>query len=404
MSVLVRRLESADLDEAYGLAALAFGEPRIASSSGELPAQVPGRIWYGAYDSASRRLLGTAMDLTHTQWWGGREVAAADVAGVAVLPEFRGSGTARALLTTLLEGAHDRGALVSALYPTVSAPYAKAGWATAGELRTADLPTGMLPRNRSGNPALTVRPADPGGADQPAVLALYDAIARTRNGLLTRRDPPFGPDTRWPTGIDGITLVEDGTVEDGHRLVGYLSWVRGTGYRQEGRLEVPDLLALTADAAQELVAVLAGWRSVTPTVRLRPLAYDAATRVIPWESGLQWDARPWMHRPVDVAGAVPARGWPAARNGSVRFGIRDALAPWNAGGWALEVSGGEGRLVRTQAEPAVTLDVAGFALLWCGAATSAQVAEAGLLTGPADAAAGLDLLLPDTPAQLLDYF
>ncbi len=400
MTVRVRRLEPADLDEAYQLTALAFGEPRVAApSSGELPAQGPGRLWYGAYDSGSRRLLGTAMDLTHTQWWGGREVAAADVAGVAVLPEARGGGTARALLTTLLEGARDRGALVSALYPTVSAVYAKAGWAIAGELRSVDLPTGMLPRERSGNPALTVRPADPDGADQPAVLALYDAVARARNGLLTRRDPPFPADTRPPTGIDGITLVEDGT-----RLVGYLSWIRGTGYRQEGRLEVPDLLALTADAAQELVAVLAGWRSVTPTVRLRPLEYDAATRVIPWESGLRWDARPWMHRPVDVAGAVAARGWPIGRRGSVRFGLRDALAPWNAGGWELEVSGGAGHLMRTRAELPVTLDVAGFALLWCGAATPAQVAEAGLLTGPAEAAAALDLLLPETRAQLLDYF
>jgi predicted acetyltransferase len=295
----------------------------------------------------------------------------------------------------LLEGARDRGAAVSALYPTVAAVYRKAGWAACGELRTVDLPTGMLPRERSGA-ALTVRPADPYGADQPAVIDLYSTVARARDGLLTRRNPPFGPDGKWPGGIDGITLVEDGRT-----LVGYLAYQRGSGYRQDARLDVEDLVALTRDAAQELLAVLAGWRSVTPTVRLRPFEHDPATQLVPWEAGLTWDARPWMHRPVDVAAAVAQRGWPAERRGEVTFALRDGLAPWNAGTWRLEVGGGEARLARTSAAAAVTLDVAGFALLYCGAARPDQVREAGLLDGPVD---GLDLLLPRTRAQLLDYF
>ena len=43
---------------------------------------------------------------------------------------------------------------------------------------------------------------------------------------------------------------------DGDRLVGYASWVRGTGYRSDAVLDVPDLFAATDDAARTLIAVL----------------------------------------------------------------------------------------------------------------------------------------------------
>jgi hypothetical protein len=43
--------------------------------------------------------------------------------------------------------------------------------------------------------------------------------------------------------------------------------------------------------------------------------------------------------------------------------------------------------------------------LWSGAATTAQVRQAGLLTGPTDSDPWLDQLLTSRPAaSLLDYF
>ncbi len=271
-----------------------------------------GRIVYGAFDSAGR-LTGTIHDVCHDQWWGGRRVAASDISAVAVLPEARGTGTARAMLKAVLEGAHERGAAVSALYPTAGAVYSASGWAFAGQLRTLELPAALLATvpalQLNGARTLTLRPADPGGADQPAVCDLYNRVARAREGLLTRSGPGFAEDS-FPKGIDGMTLAYD---EDS--LVGYASWMRGTGYRAEALLDVPDLLAVTTEAARELLAVLAGWRSVTPTVRLRPLDFDPITPLLPREAGSKLDTRPWMHRPVDVARALSSRGWPLSRRG-----------------------------------------------------------------------------------------
>ncbi|PZA20166.1 sterol carrier protein domain-containing protein, partial [Modestobacter versicolor] len=97
------------------------------------------------------------------------------------------------------------------------------------------------------------------------------------------------------------------------------------------------------------------------------------------------------------------RGWPAHVRGRVAFRLTDALAPWNDGAWELTVEDGAGTLARAAAEPDLTLDVRGFAVLYCGAATGRAAAQAGLAGGNGDPAA-LDLLASGPPARLLDYF
>lgn len=397
-TITVRELEIDELPAAWELGRLAFG------SSPQPPPQVlaplAGVTRYGAFDSRGR-LIGKANDLHHEQWWAGRRVRAADVGSVAVLPEARGRGVAATLLRHLLAAAAERGAAVSALFPTVAAPYRAGGWEACGVLRTVDLPTMALPRHRPDG-RLPVRAGGPG--DLAAVAALYQDVARHRCGLLTRQGPPF-PElvgvATLPDGVDGLTLVEDGA----GRLVGCAAWQRGTGYDAASVLTVVDLLAATAGAARELIGVLAGWSSVAPTVRLRPLAGDAFGAVLPVEIAREYRRQVWMHRPVDVSRAVADRGWPDRVRGAVEFALDDPAAPWNSGGWRLEVSGGRARLDRVPDQPELRLSVRGFALLYTGAATARGVAEAGLLSCPPGTdPAPLDLLGPGQAAQLLDYF
>ncbi|MEV7989239.1 GNAT family N-acetyltransferase [Micromonospora sp. NPDC085948] len=393
--VHVRELAADDLDAAWELGRFAFGsDPQPPAHATVTPA---GMTRYGAFD-ASGRLVGKAVDRHHDQWWSGRAVPAADVAGVAVAPETRGRGVARALLTALLRGARERGAAVSALYPTVAAPYRACGWEAAGVLRTVDLATAALPRHRP-SPEVTVRAGTP--ADLPAVADLYERVARHRNGMLTRRGELFdffAADRGLPG--DGLTLVED----DGD-LVGYATWQRGRGYGADSVLTVDEALAVTAEAARELVGVLASWASVAPTVRLCPLDGDAVSTVLPLEAARDHERDLWMHRPVDVARAVSARGWPAHARGVVDFTLTDALADWNTGTWRLTVTDGAAELTRVGGEADLRLDVRGFALLYAGAAQARSVAQAGLLHhSPSADPAALDLLGAGGPAQLLDYF
>lgn len=393
--IQVRPLEVGELEAAWQLGRLAFGSAPTPAPTALTP--LAGLTRYGAFDSAGQ-LLGKAVDLHHEQWWAGRRVTAADVAGVAVAAEARGRGVARALLRTLLAEARERGAAISALYPTVTGPYRSCGWEVAGAQRAVELPTVALPAHRPA-PELTVRAGR--AADLPAVAALYERVARHRCGLLTREDVyDPEPSTGLPDGLDGLTLVE----QDG-RLVGYAAWARGRGYDRHAILTVEDVFATTAAAARELVGFLAGWRSVTPTVRLWPLAHDAVAAQLPLEQVRVHEERIWMHRPVDVARAVADRGWRTGVRGRVDFALTDADAPWNSGFWRLEVDNGEARLHRIPDEPDLSLDVRGFALLYTGAADAYAVAEAGLLRagGGADPRP-LDLLGSGPRAEAIDYF
>ncbi|MEH1168501.1 GNAT family N-acetyltransferase [Micromonospora sp. CPCC 205539] len=392
-TVLVRELTADDLDAAWDLGRFAFGSD--SQRPPQASVEAPGRTRYGAFDDTGR-LVGKAVDLHHDQWWSGRAVPAADVAGVAVAPEARGRGVARAMLTALLRGAHERGAAISALYPTVAAPYRACGWETAGVLRTVNLATAALPRHR---PAarLAVRAGTP--ADLPAVAALYERVTRHRNGMLTRRGELFDAPDRGLPG-DGLTLVED----DGD-LVGYATWRRGLGYGADSVLTVDEALAVTAEAARELVGVLGSWASVAPTLRLCPLDGDAVSAHLPLESAREHERDLWMHRPVDVAHAVGARGWPAHVRGAVDFHLTDPLAEWNTGTWRLAVADGAAELTRVSGEADLRLEVRGFALLYAGAAHARSVAQAGLLHHSPDVdPAALDLLGAGGPAHLLDYF
>jgi predicted acetyltransferase len=395
-TVAVRELTPDDIPAASALGGHAFGyDPQPPPDAGRA---TPGTTRYGAFDAAGR-LCGKAVDLHHEQWWSGQAVSAADVAGVAVAPESRGRGVARALLAALLRGARERGAAVSALFPTTIGPYRACGWEVAGTLRTVDLATADLPRHRPA-PHLTRRAA--AAEDMPAVADLYERVARHRRGLLTRRGELFdhlGATTTLPT--DGVTLVE----HDGD-LVGYVSWDRGRrGYGPDSVLTAFDLLATTPDAARELVGVLASWRSVAPTLRLRLLDGDAVTAQLPLEAVREHRQQPWMHRPVDVSRAVRERGWPAYARGSVEFTLDDDLAEWNTGAWRLDVADGAAELRRTTGDPALHLSVRGFAQLYAGATTAESLVQAGQLRTGADAdPRALDLLAVGGPAHLLDYF
>ncbi|MFU8854601.1 enhanced intracellular survival protein Eis [Micromonospora sp. SL1-18] len=399
MRPTVRELTADELTDAWQLGRLAFGSDPQPPPHATAPA--PGMTRYGAFDDTDR-LIGKAVDLHHDQWWNGRRVPACGVGGVAVAPEARGRGVARAMLTAVLRGAHERGAAVSALYPTVTAPYRSCGWEISGALRVVDLPTAALTRNPPA-PHLSVRAGDP--ADLPAVTALYAHVAQHRNGMLTRQGALFdhfrnrlAADGALP--FDGLTLIE----QDG-QLVGYASFDRGRGYGTDAVLTIHDALAITPDAARELVGVLSSWASVTPTLRLRLLHGDAVTAHLPLEATRDHHRDIWMHRPVDITRGVTTRGWPTHVHGTVDFTLHDELAEWNTGTWRLEVADGGAQLARVTTEAELHLTVRGFALLYTGAATARSVADAGLLhCPPGQDPQPLDLLAAGGPAQLHDYF
>ena len=93
----------------------------------------------GRFDGG--RLVGTALYHDMRQWWHGRAVPMAGVAGVKVAPEYRGQGVGRALMTALTELMAERGYPLSVLYPATMTIYRSLGWEIAGHRHEAVLPS-----------------------------------------------------------------------------------------------------------------------------------------------------------------------------------------------------------------------------------------------------------------------
>jgi predicted acetyltransferase len=385
----LRYLDDDDAEASERIGRRAFGFPAIpATEPPRLPTACTG---HGAFLDGT--LVGRAFDLHDRQWWGGTLIGAADIAGVAVVPEARGNGVARRLITRLLADAHERGAVVSALFPSISTVYRALGWVTAGRVDTLRLPTLALPRSLPDGIEVREGTAE----DTRAVHDVYTAIAKVRNGMLSRDEARFAQPGL--TAADGLTVASaDGVV------VGYSEWTRGAHYGERAELTVHDLLATTPRAAGALAAVLSSWHTVVPAVRLHLLGDDTVADCLPHELGSVVGTKSWMHRPVDIAGAVARRGWPTGVQGKAVFALTDRLAPWNTGTWALEIADGAGALRRTTADTSVGLTVAGFASLYCGLATAGTLREAGHVTGPPDDATALDVLGTSAPPRILDSF
>src|SRR5262245_34075564 len=163
---------------------------------------------------------------------------------------------------------------------------------------------------------------------------------------------------------------------------------------------VDDFITTSPEATQALLSMLGGWAAVAPTIRLKispdPVILATAAGKAPVE-----DRRPWMLRVVDAVAAIAARGWSRYLAGVVDLELVDEACPWNAGTYRLVLEDGEGRLEHGGAGgPRFT--PRGLALWYAGATSIDVLRRAGLVGGPADADALLQVATAGPAPQLHD--
>ncbi|WP_285681671.1 GNAT family N-acetyltransferase [Actinoplanes sp. NBRC 103695] len=396
MTYQVRPLGPGEQQLAWDLGSLAFGYHEQPMPEG-WASDSPSRRTLGVFDPAGR-LVAKAVDREQGQWFGGRIVPVGGVAGVATAAELRGHGLGRLVLTELLGGARERGAVISTLFDTIPAPYRALGWEEVGALVYQRVPARVLAEIRP-DATTTLRPATE--ADIPAVQEIYREVARAGTGMMERSGPAFAASpTQVLADHHGLTVAVDKTGD----IVGYASWDRGPGYDANGKLTVDDLIGLTPEATRTLLAMFGGWASVAPTVLIRLGAADPVWSLLARRDATPESSQPWMLRVVDAPAAVAARGWPRHLTGEVDLELADDVCPWQQGPHRLVLSGGDGRLEPGGAGT-VRLTPRGLASWYAGAATPQQLRRSGFLTG---GDAGTDELLRTATAgpapTLHDYF
>jgi predicted acetyltransferase len=329
------------------------------------------------------------------QWFGGRSVPMAGLAAVAVAPEHRGSGVARALLIETLRELHAAEVPLSALYPATHALYRSVGYEQAGNRAVFRSPAEAFRLAERRVPMQALSPVAP-----DRLIPLYREWARRGAGLLDRAA------AIWARLLDPLpdgTPVRAHLVGDPASPAGYVVHVQRGGRSEPIELIVRDLVALTPAAGRRLLAFLGDHSSVVRQVTwCGPLVDPLLCHLPELDQRIERVER-WHLRIVHVPAALRARGYPEGVAGEVHLAVSDAVIPENAGRFVLRVHDGRGE-VSAGGRGDLALDVRGLAPLYSGFLTPQTLAEIGFLSGPPESLAAAARLFAGPEPWMADFF
>ncbi len=306
------------------------------------------------------------------QWFGGRCVSMAGIAGVVVDETARGSGVGRHLMRSTLREARASGVPLSTLYPATVTFYRDAGYGLAGARYGHRVPCTALP---PGRPSLHVRP---GGPED------FDAVQRAcrRHAALTSGHLDRGDYIWFKVRSPGEKPARCYLVEEGGEVTGYtfVQEVRTEALSHHYELHVTDLVALTPAAAQSMLTFLRGHRSMATTVVWFGDPVGPAVGLLPDRGFTSAVDDRWMLRVVDLEAALAERGFAPAVGGELHLDVRDEVLEANAGRWVLTVRDGRAE-VRRGGRGDVSVSVDALAALYTGYRSAEDLRCMGLLDG-----------------------
>jgi predicted acetyltransferase len=318
------------------------------------------------------RLAGAAYYHDMRQWWYGRSVPMAGIAGVKMSPEYRGRGIGRRMMTELLAQVAERGYPVSALWPATMPIYRSLGWELAGGRYPVTVPS-REPRSLLAPDAALLNAASlsdgsagtgapgaagaPGGLGGAALPGDARDLAAAANAVGIRRAGPddaetivsvFGQAHEAARHSGPLTFAAESFRQwlSDDTLYAYLAEDGYLAYRWNGDDEIlaEHIVAASPVTYRALWSVLAGHSSTAATIRAT-LAPDDPLWWLTRERDVALARRPmWMLRVVDAPAAIAGRGFPPAVSLSVPLVISDPARPSNSGRWQLEVAAGKGAL------------------------------------------------------------
>jgi predicted acetyltransferase len=333
----------------------------------------------------------------------GNRVDQLGVLGVAVAPEARGKGLARTLMAEAIRAMHADRVPLSVLYSAMHPLYRGVGYELAGILCAASIPAALFPKAPHPDPG-SWREATPD--DHPAIESLYDAYARTNNGMLARSGYTWQRiREREGKAVGFIHTDADGT-PDAYTYLVQKKWaepIDTTGTAAGARMTLTDLAWVSPAGLAALCDFLRGYTSVVGTIEtnLPPPSPHLAARP-PWGYAMKI-LNSFFVRITHPEAALLARGYSPAVTAAVTLDITDDTVPENTGRWTLAINAGTPTVERTTTPTAHTLaiNIRDLAPLYTGYTTPRVLRDAGRARcddTTADLAAGI-FATPTVPAM-----
>ncbi|MFE6412194.1 enhanced intracellular survival protein Eis [Streptomyces sp. NPDC057837] len=307
------------------------------------------------------RVIGGGLALAVPQFFGGRPVPGACLAGGCIAPEARGSRLWSTLLEERLRPLREQGAVVATAW-TASTGYGhRMGWAAPTQVYSWTVPTDDLRGIGDGSRFDIIHGADEQTRKQQEVLA------GDWNG-------PWQRPSWWATwqqaehpGMTRYRFALPGRTPDGLLAIAFDRDRAGSR-----RLIVHDFWAATAEAATAMLGFLGSHHSRIPTVMFQRTALppipllQTHLRRAGAASATSW--HPWMLRILDVAEAVRRRGWPEDLDLTLPLALRSHGGDSSPAPMVLRITAGTADLTRHPGarRPELVLTLRQFAHWYAG--------------------------------------
>lgn len=326
--------------------------------------------------------IGGGLGLLHLgQWYNGANIPMVGVAAVGIAPEYRGKGTATALIHSVLQELYNQETPISVLFSAAQPLYRKAGYEQAGTLCTWEVSTASIGSKKH---TLEVRSLS---LDSDIFAQLYKQQTCVTQGFLDRSA------VMW----EMIKHSETPTYAYQFENEGYIIF-----YQKQDRLIIRDWVLLTPAAVTQFWTFLANHRSQIEQIEWRSAPIDALSLCLPDQTAQIKSISRWMLRIVHLQKALQLRNYPPI-NAELHLDVRDSLLPNNQGKFILSVENGCGT-VTSGGRGELQLEIRSLSPLYTGLFTAEQLALASLLTGTPEAIQTATQIFASPTPWMPDFF
>lgn len=330
------------------------------------------------------------------QYFGGRSVPMAGIAGVAVPPESRGQGVAQHMMRACVRELHEEQIAMSCLYASTQSLYRQVGYEQAGHRFCTRVHWATMPNLKRELPCRELFPKD-----QEAITQCYRGFAEQFDGTLDRG--PYIWDRIWSLRGDAYRAFGVGEEND---LEGYVFLRQSKVGSLRNEVVLSDVAFTTARAGRALVAFLADFAMMSEEFVLHGGPLHPLLTFMPQQRFAVERKDYWMLRITHLERAMEARGFQPGLQGQIEIVLQDNDIPEQSGAWRLSVERGRGRAERIAGTPKdpVTCCARGLAAMYSGLHSPSQARLAGLVEGSATALAAATAIFPQGSPWMTEQF